>query len=49
MKAIENKAKAIEVKVALAASQAIEGYKNFESFKEEVGEAVYDTYLKGFN
>lgn len=44
-KATKHRAKVAEVKVA---PQAIEDYKKSENLKEEVGEAVYDTYLKEF-
>lgn len=35
-------------KTASAASHAIEDFKSLEDFKIEVGEAMYDAYLKGF-
>lgn len=42
------KAHAIEEKMALEASHAIKDFKSLEDFKTEVGEAMFDAYLKGF-
>lgn len=44
----EAKAQATKEKVALAASRTIEDFKNSEDFKDKVGEAILDDYLKGF-
>lgn len=48
IKAVEDRTKVAEAEVISAASQAIESYKNTHDFKNEVGKATYDAYLKGF-
>lgn len=48
MKVAEDRAKAIETKAASVTSQAVEDYRTSKDFKEEVGGAIYDAYLKGF-
>lgn len=48
VKATETKARAIEVEVASVGTQAIENYKKLVKFWDEVGEATYDAFQKGF-
>lgn len=42
------KAWVAEEKVASVGTQAFEGYKKSAKFRDEVGEATYDAFLKGF-
>lgn len=47
-KEVEAKAHAMEEKIVSTASRAIEDFKSSEDFKTEVGDAVYNVYMKGF-
>lgn len=47
-KEAEVKTPAVKEKATLVVSCAIENFKGLGDFKNELGEALYDAYLKGF-